>query len=243
VLGLGPGAQVFVTDLGKEYGGWPLNDMERSYKFMIRHARLWKVAFHGTSPRWVHGVYLAALAYLYAKYVGASYFGRRATTVALPLNEYIYACSEVVAGITKYEPDMIISVHPLMQHIPLWVLKWQQSLRQHHPKAVVPFVTVVTDLNTCHPTWFHHGVTRCYCPSAEVASRALLRGLSPSQVRVFGLPIRPSFCRAVLDKVRVVRSDPAAFALLARWYGLPSPSSLLPYPSAGWPLRMVHRMR
>jgi hypothetical protein len=68
---LGGAAQVFVTDLGKEYGGWPLNDMERSYKFMIRHARLWKVAFHGTSPRWVHGVYLAALAYFYAKYVGA----------------------------------------------------------------------------------------------------------------------------------------------------------------------------
>ena len=44
-------AQVFVTDLGKEYGGWPLNDMERSYKFMLRHVRLWKVAFHGTSPR------------------------------------------------------------------------------------------------------------------------------------------------------------------------------------------------
>lgn len=82
---------MFVTDLGKEYGGWPLNDMERSYKFMIRHARLWKVAFHGTSPRWVHGVYLAALAYFYAKYVGASYFGRRATTVALPLNEYTHA--------------------------------------------------------------------------------------------------------------------------------------------------------
>lgn len=57
-----------MTDLGKEYGGWPLNDMERSYKFMIRHVRLWKVAFHGTSPRWVHGMYLAALAYYYAKY-------------------------------------------------------------------------------------------------------------------------------------------------------------------------------
>lgn len=59
---------MFVRDLGKEYGGWPLNDMERSYKFMIRHVRLWKVAFHGTSPRWVHGMYLAALAYFYAKY-------------------------------------------------------------------------------------------------------------------------------------------------------------------------------
>lgn len=134
----------------------------------------------------------------------------------------IHTCSEVVAGIMKYEPDMIISVHPLMQHIPLWVLKWQQQ-QQHPPKAVVPFVTVVTDLNTCHPTWFHHGVTRCYCPSAEVASRALLRGLSPSQVRVFGLPIRPSFCRAVLDKVRAVLIQLHCICL-ARWYGLPSPS-------------------
>lgn len=59
---------MFVRDLGKEYGGWPLNDMERSYKFTIRHVWLWKVAFHGTSPRWVHGMYLAALAYFYAKY-------------------------------------------------------------------------------------------------------------------------------------------------------------------------------
>ena len=56
--------------------------------------------------------------------------------------------SEVVAGIMKYKPDVIISVHPLMQHIPLWVLKWQ-SLQ---PK--VPFFTVITDLNTCHPTWY-----------------------------------------------------------------------------------------
>ena len=75
-------AQVFVTDLGKEYGGWPLNDMERSYKFMLRHVRLWKVAFHGTSPRWVHGMYLAALAYYYAKY--AQFHGPCAALNALP---------------------------------------------------------------------------------------------------------------------------------------------------------------
>jgi 1,2-diacylglycerol 3-beta-galactosyltransferase len=59
--------QVFIKDLAKEYGGWPLNDMERSYKFMIKHVQLWKVAFHGTSPRWIHCFYLAALAAIYAK--------------------------------------------------------------------------------------------------------------------------------------------------------------------------------
>lgn len=94
----------------------------------------------------------------------------------------------------EYKPDIIISVHPLMQHIPLWVLKWQGLQKK------VVFVTVITDLNTCHRTWFHPGVSRCYCPSEEVAKRSLLDGLEESQVRVFGLPIRPSFCRAVLSK-------------------------------------------
>jgi hypothetical protein len=82
-----------------------------------------------------------------------------------------------------------------MQHIPLWVLKWQGLQNR------VVFVTVITDLNTCHPTWFHADVNRCYCPSEEVAKRAALDDLQPSQIRVFGLPIRPSFCRAVLVKV------------------------------------------
>ncbi|KAG2582202.1 hypothetical protein PVAP13_6KG055900 [Panicum virgatum] len=186
----GDAYQVLVRDLGKEYGGWPLNDMERSYKFMIRHVRLWKVAFHGTSPRWVHGVYLAALAYLYGKYARALH----RTEILCSSCRGDFSHCEVVAGLMKYKPDMIISVHPLMQHIPLWVLKWQSLQRK------VPFFTVVTDLNTCHPTWFHYGVTKCYCPSAEVANRALLRGLQTSQVRVFGLPVRPSFCRAELDK-------------------------------------------
>ncbi|KAK9076749.1 hypothetical protein SSX86_005083 [Deinandra increscens subsp. villosa] len=160
--------RIFVKDVWKEYTGWPLNDMENQYKFMVKHVQLWSVAFHGTSPRWIHGVYLAAIAAFYAK--------------------------EVEAGLMEYKPDIIISVHPLMQHIPLWVLKWQGLQKK------VIFVTVITDLNTCHRTWFHPGVKRCYCPSEEVSKRALLDGLESNQVRVFGLPVRPSFARAVLNK-------------------------------------------
>ncbi|XP_043718758.1 monogalactosyldiacylglycerol synthase 2, chloroplastic-like [Telopea speciosissima] len=167
-LEFGDEYRIIIKDVWKEYTGWPLNDMERSYKFMVKHVRLWKVAFHSTSPRWIHCVYLAAMAAFYAK--------------------------EVEAGLMEYKPDIIISVHPLMQHIPLWVLKWQGLQKK------VVFVTVITDLNTCHPTWFHTSVTRCYCPSEEVAKRALLDGLESSQIRVFGLPIRPSFCRAILSK-------------------------------------------
>lgn len=112
-----------MKDVWKEYTGWPLNDMESSYKFMVKHVQLWKVAFHTTSPKWVHSCYLAAIAAYYAK--------------------------EVEAGLMEYKPEIIISVHPLMQHIPLWVLKWQELQKR------VLFVTVITDLNTCHPTWYY----------------------------------------------------------------------------------------
>lgn len=42
---------------------------------------------------------------------------------------------------------------------------------------------------------------RLYSPSEMVAKRALLDGLNESQIRVFALPIRPSFCRAIVCKV------------------------------------------
>ena len=160
--------KIFVKDVWKEYTGWPLNDMEGQYKFMVKHVQLWKVAFHSTSPKWIHSVYLAAIAAFYAR--------------------------EVEAGLMEYKPDIIISVHPLMQHIPLWVLKWQGLEKK------VIFVTVITDLSTCHPTWFHPWVDRCYCSSKEVADKALQEGLQESQIRIYGLPIRPSFARAVLVK-------------------------------------------
>lgn len=184
-LQFGDQYRIFVKDVWKEYSGWPLNDMESQYKFMVKHVGLWKVAFHGTSPRWVHCAYLAALAAFYAK--------------------------ELEVGLMEYKPDIIISVHPLMQHIPLWVLKWQGV--QKRPL----FVTVITDLNTCHRTWFSTRVDRCYCPSEEVAKRALLDGLESSQVRVFGLPVRPSFCRAIIEKDQLreeLELDPTLPAVL-----------------------------
>ncbi|PKI72701.1 hypothetical protein CRG98_006909, partial [Punica granatum] len=65
-LEFGDEYRIFVKDVWKEYTGWPLNDMERSYKFMVKHVQLWKVAFHSTSPKWIHSLYLAAIAAYYA---------------------------------------------------------------------------------------------------------------------------------------------------------------------------------
>jgi hypothetical protein len=56
----------------------------------------------------------------------------------------VYGWRKVEAGLKKCKTNIIISVHPIMQHIPMWVLKCQGLQNR------VVFVTVITDLNTCH---------------------------------------------------------------------------------------------
>ncbi|XP_019103641.2 monogalactosyldiacylglycerol synthase, chloroplastic [Beta vulgaris subsp. vulgaris] len=160
--------QVFVTDLWSEHTPWPFNQLPKSYNFLVKHGPLWKMTYYGTAPRVIHQSNFAATSMFIAR--------------------------EVAKGLMKYKPDIIISVHPLMQHVPLRVLRSRGLLEK------IIFTTVITDLSTCHPTWFHKLVTRCYCPSNEVARRATKAGLQPSQIKVYGLPVRPSFVRSVRPK-------------------------------------------
>ncbi|KAK2658734.1 hypothetical protein Ddye_005267 [Dipteronia dyeriana] len=165
--------QVFVTDLWTDHTPWPFNQLPRSYNFLVKHGPLWKMTYYGTAPRLVHRTNFAATSTFIAR--------------------------EVAKGLMKYQPDIIISVHPLMQHVPLRVLRSKGLLEK------IVFTTVVTDLSTCHPTWFHKLVTRCYCPTAEVSKRAMKAGLEPSQIKVYGLPVRPSFVKPVQPKVELRR--------------------------------------
>ena len=47
----------------------------------------------------------------------------------------------------------------------------------------VPFATVVTDLTTCHNTWFHPLVDRCFVPTLYCKRSAMKNGLKEEQVR------------------------------------------------------------
>ena len=96
------------------------------------------------------------------------------------------------AAFEKYHPDLIISVHPLLQTVSLWALRGM-------PRRI-PFVTVVTDLSTGHPLWFNPGVDACYVASAYTVELAKKAGLRPEQIHLFGLPIRPAFSRPTRPK-------------------------------------------
>ncbi|KAK1290358.1 hypothetical protein QJS10_CPB18g00339 [Acorus calamus] len=169
----GDAYQVFVTDLWTDHTPWPFNQLPRSYNFLVKHGPLWKMTYYGSAPRLVHQPHFAATSTFIAR--------------------------EVAKGLMKYQPDIIISVHPLMQHVPLRILRAKGLLKK------IVFTTVITDLSTCHPTWFHKLVTRCYCPSTEVAKRASKAGLKPSQIKVYGLPVRPSFVKSIRPKVELRR--------------------------------------
>lgn len=78
------------------------------------------------------------------------------------------------------------------------------------------FATVVTDLTTCHNTWFHPGVDRCYVATEESRRQALGIGLVPDQLRMFGLPIRPAFGRNFASKKKLRKCEVGLGAVCAR---------------------------
>ena len=76
----------------------------------------------------------------------------------------------------------------------------------------------MTDLTTCHNTWFFAGVDRCYVATEESKAQALGQGLREAQLRLFGLPIRPAFAMKQAPKRK----------LRARWgMDLAAPAVLL----------------
>ncbi|KAJ8617294.1 hypothetical protein MRB53_013480 [Persea americana] len=86
----------------------------------------------------------------------------------------------------------------LVKHGSLWRMTYYATaprvVHQPHFAATSTFIAR-----------FHKLVTRCYCPTAEVARRASKAGLKPSQIKVYGLPVRPSFVKPVKPKYELRR--------------------------------------
>lgn len=166
-----------IVDIYTEYGPfWPFNDYVNIYKIMAENSWMWDIFYH---------------------------FG--ATPVGLILNDFFLnlfcfepftQCMARSQGCTKQRADMVISVHPLTQDVPLNVLGYldsNYSVRSYTARTKTPFVTVITDLGSAHPTWFNRNVDVCYVPTNALYEKAIDRGLSPNQIKQYGLPIRKGF--------------------------------------------------
>ncbi len=102
------------------------------------------------------------------------------------LNRCIIFCKELFE---KWCPHIVVSVHPLTQHIFARILKELNLADQ------IPLVTVVTD--PCYGFWKGWACEEVslYLVANEDAKRQLVDyGIAPQKIKISGMPINPKFC-------------------------------------------------
>lgn len=167
---------VEIMDLWTTHAAWPYNQLVPVYRYLAKHPMLWR------------GFY----AY------GAFPLTKKLTELHSDSTCY----KRFHKAIEASDPDFVVSVHPLCQLMPITIVHdLNKRKRLPQGKAPIPFVTVVTDLGGAHVTWFDKRCDACYVPSQAVHQIALRRGLSPDQIIMKGLPVRPSFWKAAKPKV------------------------------------------
>jgi processive 1,2-diacylglycerol beta-glucosyltransferase len=124
-------------------------------------------------------------------------------------------CKEIFE---KWCPHIVISVHPLTQHIFARILKELNLAEQ------IPLVTVVTD--PCYGFWKGWACSdvSLYLVANEDAQRQLIDyGISPEKIKISGMPIHPKFHE--VDE-KVAQQARRAFGL--------NPDKFTVFVNAGW---------
>lgn len=129
------------------------------------------------------------------------------------------ACEELIGASPR--PDCVVSVHPLLQGAPLRALA-----RLDGGTRTTPFATVVTDLGSAHPTWFHREVDACFVPSDALRKLAKDAGLRDGQVRARAHRARAA-APAPCEHSRAARRRRAAHAPSPALRGRASPRARL----------------
>lgn len=92
--------------------------------------------------------------------------------------------------ILSYDPDVVVSVHPLMTNVPVLACS---NINRDTGKHL-PIFTVCTDLGSAHSFWFANGVERLFVASDAIRDLAMNRGKVPlEKIVMSGLPIRHDF--------------------------------------------------
>ncbi len=150
--------------------------------------RIDDIATHCTFPLSKLGpAYSAALRYAPPIY-GALYHatnGRRRYKTIVRFCEPLYR-ERLREVFQQYQPDVIVSVHPLLNHA---ALRARADAGMQH----VPIVTVITDLGRVHEGWLLPEADLTVVPAREVYQRAIDRGVPPERLRLLGHPIHPRF--------------------------------------------------
>ena len=120
----------------------------------------------------------------------------------------------------KWCPHVVVSVHPLTQHI------FGRILRELNLADQIPLVTVVTD--PCYGFWKGWACddVSLYLVANDDAKKQLIDyGVSEDRIRISGLPLHPKFCEVTESYAQDARKafglDPEKFTVFvnAGWIG------------------------
>src|SRR5690349_18592201 len=126
----------------------------------------------------------------------------------------------VASQFDRWCPHVVVSVHPLTQHM------FARVLRELNLADRVPLVSVVTD--PCYGFWkgWACNDVSLYLVASEDARRQLIDyGVSPERIKISGLPVHPKFAypgeEAAQAARRALGLDPEKFTVFvnAGWIG------------------------
>lgn len=86
-----------------------------------------------------------------------------------------------------YNPDVVVSVHPLVNHLSIEAMK--------HLTKKIPILTIITDPVTIHKAWVCPQVNQIVVATEFARKRVLEYKMDPKRVKLYGLPIDPKFLR------------------------------------------------
>lgn len=158
-----PGSVYVLHDIQENEGTPPYNNLVKTYKHLSAHPSQWKI---------VYGV-----------------SNSRAFEMIADVHLKLMCERAVRKRIMSYDPDVVISVHPLMCNVPVL-----SCAKISHKTGKHSMFTVVTDLGSAHCLWFANGVEKMFVGSQQIYDLAKARGKVPDEKLVIsGLPIRQDF--------------------------------------------------
>jgi 1,2-diacylglycerol 3-beta-galactosyltransferase len=159
--------KTFLDDIWKDYTPWPFNKLPGTYPWLTGPGiRVWKLMWSVSNRA-------------------------RPDKVVFPTVSPVLK-KKVIGYLRQTQPDILVSVHPLMNDIVLRMMRWAN--------LEIPFVTVVTDMVDIHPLWIHPRVTLCMVPTEPARQAALKYNMPAEKLEVVGQPVALKFANGVADK-------------------------------------------
>jgi 1,2-diacylglycerol 3-beta-galactosyltransferase len=157
-----------IVDIAKEHRFRPVTRMDEAYRWLQKDGIwLWKLIWRTDHNVWLTEATMRAVYPVFRRAVKRIYDAE--------------------------QPDLVVSVNSLVNHLPLRVLR-------RNVGAHVPFVTVVTDMVTVHPSWCCPRVDYCMVPTEAARQRAIELGMPAERVEVVGQPVSLSFSASIVER-------------------------------------------